>query len=129
MDFYKILKELTNQTNLELSDICVMAVFTTWAQFEEEQTTPEMSYTDIQTEFPRLSLSTIKRSVMRLTANGYIEVIKQPPPKKNKYKVLIDIPKTKEKPIYQKKNSNKIMANDDDIAAYKEVAFKNPYLH
>ena len=125
-----MLKELTEQTNLELSDICVMAVFTTWAQYEAEQTTPEMSYNDIQAEFPRLSLSTIKRSITRLAANGYIEIVHQPKPKKNRYKVLIDIPKVQSKtqPIQFEKNSNKIASSDDYAAEAKRVMTKNPFL-
>lgn len=128
MDFYKILKELTNKTNLELSDICVMAVFTTWAQYEDEQTTPEMSYNDIKTEFPRLSISTIKRSIARLVTNGYIEIIRQQKPKKNRYKVLIPITKPQSKPIIQNKISNKIQSDKSFIDEVKRVITKNPFL-
>lgn len=128
MDFYKILKELTNKTNLELSDICVMAVFTTWAQYEDEQTTPEMSYNDIKTEFPRLSISTIKRSIARLVTNGYIEIIRQQKPKKNRYKVLLEIPKPQSKPILQKRIANKIQSDDSFIEDMTMAITKNPFL-
>lgn len=126
MDFLKILKVLTQANDLELSDICVMAVLTTYAQYDDDQTT-EMSYKEIQDEFKRLSKSTIIRSIKRLAANGYISVSKNGT-QKNTYKVLIDIPKPQEKPIYQKKNSNKLQSEEEYIEEVKRAALANPFL-
>ena len=129
MDFLKIIQELTKASNLHLSDICVMAVLVTYAQYEPEQTI-EISATKIHSEFERLNLRTIKKSLQHLTELHYIETIKQAAPKPNKYKVLIDIPKAQSKPqpIQFKKNSNKIASSDDYAAEAKRVMTKNPFL-
>lgn len=127
MDFLKILKVLTEANDLELSDICVMAVLTTYAQYNKDKSI-EMSYSEINEEFKRLSMSTIKRSIKRLVANGYISITKSQT-QKNIYKILIDIPEIKAKPIYQKKISNKIQSEDDYIAEAKRVALANPFLN
>lgn len=127
MDFLKILKALTAAMDLELSDICVMAVLVTYAQYEENQTI-EMSRSEIKAEFPRLSQSTIKRSISRLEENHYIAVIRSGT-QKNKYKVLIDIPKGQPAPqIKQKKIVNKIQSEADYIAEAKRVMLANPFL-
>ena len=128
MDFLKILKQLTEADNLEFTDICVMAVLVTYGQYAEDQTV-EMSVNDIHEEFKRISIRTIKTCIQRLAANGYIEVIKQPAPKKNRYKVLIPIPEVKAKPTYAKKPSNKIQSEDEYIKEAKRVALANPFLN
>jgi hypothetical protein len=127
MDFLKILKELTAATSLELSDICVMAVLVTYAQYEPEQTI-EISATKIHSEFERLNLRTIKKSLQHLTELHYIETIKQAAPKPNKYKVLIPIPAAQPKQIYQKKNTNKYNADDEYIAEAVQAMRKNPFM-
>ena len=126
MDFLKILKVLTQAKDLELSDICIMAVFVTYAQYEDNQTI-EMSRSEIQAEFPRLSQSTIKRSILRLEANNYIQIIRNST-QKNKYKVLIPIPSAQPKQIYQKKNSNKLKTESDYLAEVTKAALANPFL-
>lgn len=128
MDFLKILKELTAATSLELSDICVMAVLVTYAQYEPEQSV-EMSYSEIKAEFTRLSIITIKRAIKRLQDNHYIE-IKRSGTKKNRYKILIDIPKAQSKPqpIHTKKNPYKQSEQGTTIEEYERIARKNPFM-
>lgn len=127
MDFLKILKALTAAMDLELSDICVMAVLCTYAQFEDNQTI-EMSRAEIKAEFPRLSQSTIKRSISRLEENHYIAVIRSGT-QKNKYRVLIDIPKGQAQPqIKQKKITNKLDSDAEYIAQAVQVMRKNPFM-
>lgn len=124
MDFLKILKTLTAANDLELSDICVMAVLVTYAQYSDDQCI-ELSYTNIHEEFKRLSMPTIKRSVKRLAANGYISITKNAS-KKNRYKVLIDIPKGQPKQIHR---TNKIQSEGDYIEKVKIAALANPFLN
>lgn len=126
MDFLKILKELTAATSLELSDICVMAVLVTYAQYEPEQSIA-MSYSEIQKEFPRLAMRTIIRSVKRLKDNQYIAVTKNGT-QKNIYKVLIPIPAAQPKQIYQKKITNKLDSDADYIAQAVQAMQKNPFM-
>lgn len=127
MDFLKIIQELTKASDLHLSDICVMAVLVTYAQYEPEQTI-EISATKIHSEFERLNLRTIKKSLQHLTELHYIETIKQAAPKPNKYKVLIPIPAAQPKQIYQKKNTNKYNADDEYIAEAVQAMRKNPFM-
>ena len=127
MDFLKILKELTAATSLELSDICVMAVLVTYAQYEPEQSV-EMSYSEIHAEFTRLSIATIKRAIKRLEDNHYIQ-IKRSGTQKNRYKVLIDIPKVQPAPqIKQKKITNKLDSDAEYIAQATQAMRKNPFM-
>lgn len=127
MDFLKILKELTAATSLELSDICVMAVLVTYAQYEPEQSV-EMSYSEIHAEFTRLSITTIKRAIKRLEDNHYIQ-IKRSGTQKNRYKVLIDIPKVQPAPqIKQKKIANKLDSDAEYIAQATQAMRKNPFM-
>lgn len=129
MDFLKILKELTKASNLHLSDICVMAVLVTYAQYEPDQTI-EISATKIHSEFERLNIRTIKKSLQHLTELHYIETIKQEAPKPNKYKVLIDVPKAQAQTIHQKKNPYKQSPEQGTtIEEYKRIATKNPFLN
>lgn len=74
MDFLKILKSMTEADDIGYIDICVMAVLVTYAQYNDDHIV-EMSIPDIQAEFKRLSIKTIKRSIKRLTDNNYIQVI------------------------------------------------------
>ena len=128
MDFLKILKALTAAMDLELSDICVMAVLCTYAQFEDDKTV-ELSVNDIHTEFERLHKRTIQRSLARLSELHYIQTIKQKAPKKNKYKVLIDIPKGQaQPPIHQKKNPYKQSSEQTPIEEYERIIRKNPFM-
>ena len=130
MDFYKILKELTKDQNLEYTDIHVMAVLITFAQYEDNQSV-EMSYKDIHDEFERIPIPTIRDCIRRLINLHYIEK-QQGETQKNKYKVLIPIPKIQAQPseIYQKKNPYKQSHEQGTtIEEYKRVATKNPYLN
>lgn len=128
MDFLKILKALTAAMDLELSDICVMAVLCTYAQFEDDKTV-ELSVNDIHTEFERLHKRTIQRSLARLSELHYIQTIKQKAPKKNKYRVLIDIPKVQaQPPIRQKKNPYKQSSEQTSIEEYKRAVADKPIL-
>ena len=128
MDFLKIIKELTKASSLRLSDICVMAVLVTYAQYEDNKTI-ELSAGQIKKEFERLDIRTIKKSLQHLAELHYIEIIKQAAPKPNKYKVLIDIPKGQPAPqIKQKKIINKIQSEADYIAEAKRVMLANPFL-
>ena len=129
MDFLKILKELTKTSNLRLSDICVMAVLVTYAQYKPEQTI-EISATKIHAEFERLNLKTIKKSLQHLTELHYIETIKQEAPKPNKYKVLIDVPKAQAQTMHQKKNPYK-QSNEQGtmIEEYKRIVNEKPFLN
>lgn len=127
MDFLKIIQELTKASNLHLSDICVMAVLVTYAQYEPEQTI-EISATKIHSEFERLNLRTIKKSLQHLTDLHYIETIKQAAPKPNKYKILIDIPQTQSKPQHQKKNPYKQSEQGTSIEDYERIIRNNPLM-
>jgi len=126
MDFLKILKQLTEADNLTFSDICVMAVLVTYAQYGDDQSV-EMSYSDIHAEFKRIPIVTIRCCIQRLAANGYIQIIRNGT-QKNRYKVLIPIPEIKAKTTYSKKPSNKIASSDDYVAEAKRVMLKNPFL-
>lgn len=126
MDFLKILKILTQDKNLTRTDICVMAVLTTYAQYEEDQSA-ELSYSDIHEAFETIPIRTIQRCVKHLQALQYIQIIRNGT-QKNRYKVLIPIPKIQAKPIYQKKNSNKIQSDDEFIERAKKAALSNPFL-
>lgn len=128
MDFYKILKSLTKDNRLTFGDILVMSVIVTHAQYATDKTI-EISFSEIHAEFERLSDKTIRRSLQRLSELEYIETIKQTAPKPNKYKVLIEVGQVQAKPIYQKKNSNKIQSDDEFIERAKKAAFSNPFLH
>lgn len=126
MDFLKILKELTAATSLELSDICVMAVLVTYAQYEPEQSV-EMSYSEIHAEFTRLSITTIKRAIKRLEDNHYIQ-IERSGTQKNRYKILINIPQTQSKPQHQKKNPYKQSEQGTSIEDYERIIRKHPLM-
>lgn len=127
MDFLKILKELTKDKQLTRSDICVMAVIVTYAQYADGQAV-ELSANDIHEEFETIPIRTIKRCVKHLSELHYIEIIKQAAPKPNKYKVLIPIPATQPKQIYQKKNTNKLNTDDEYIAQALQAMQKNPFM-
>lgn len=114
MDFLKILKSMTEADDIGYSDICVMAVITTYAQYNDDHIV-EMSIPDIQAEFKRLSIKTIKRSIKRLTDNNYIQVI-QTKGQKNKYKVLIPIGQA-DKPIKYRRTA--AASADPDVEKYK----------
>lgn len=115
MDFFKILKLTTNDETLTYSDICVMAVIATYAQYQDDKTV-ELSANDVHAEFPRLSVRTISRAIERLTANKYIEIIKAKGAK-NKYRVLIPID-------YSKPITRKSTKNETDIEKYNVVINK-----
>lgn len=127
MDFLKILKELTKDKQLTRSDICVMAVIVTYAQYADGQAV-ELSANDIHEEFETIPIITIKRCVKHLSELHYIEIIRQPKPQKNIYKVLIPIPAAQPKQIYQKKNTNKYNADDEYIAEAVQAMRKNPFM-
>lgn len=128
MDFLKIIKELTKASSLRLSDICVMAVLVTYAQYEDNKTI-ELSASQIKKEFERLDIRTIKKSLQHLAELHYIEIIKQAAPKPNKYKVLIDIPKGQPAPqIKQKKITNKLDSDAEYIAQAVQAMRKNPFM-
>ena len=127
MDFLKILKELTKDKQLTRSDICVMAVIVTYAQYADEQAV-ELSANDIHEEFETIPIRTIKRCVKHLSELHYIEIIRQPKPQKNIYKVLIPIPAVQAKQIYQKKNTNKLNTDDEYIAQALQAMQKNPFM-
>lgn len=131
MDFFKLLVSLTNDNNLEYTDIHVMSVLVTYAQYAEDHTI-EISANDIHDVFKRIPIRTIRRCLQRLEELHYIEAIKQKPPKKNKYRVLISIPGTTEKPqIHQKTNKYASAASDvgTPISEYQRIATKNPFLN
>lgn len=127
MEFLKILIELTKDKRLTRTDICVMAVIVTYAQYGDDQTV-ELSANDIHERFETIPTRTIQRCIKHLSELNYIEVIHQQKPQKNRYKVLIPIPEIKAKPTYQKKPSNKIASSDDYAAEAKRVMLKNPFL-
>lgn len=126
MDFLKILIELTKDKQLTRTDICIMAVIVTFAQYDADQTI-ELSASDIHEQFETIPIRTIQRCIKHLELLQYIEIIRQPKPQKNKYKVLIPIPKPQSKPIIQKK-SNKIQSDDSYIEELKRAAAQNPFL-
>ena len=126
MEFLKILIELTKDKRLTRTDICVMAVIVTYAQYGDDQTV-ELSANDIHEQFETIPTRTIQWCINHLEKLNYIQVYRQPP-KKNRYKVLIPIPKIQAKPIYQKKNSNKIQTDDEFIERAKKAALSNPFL-
>lgn len=128
MEFFKLLAILLKDKNLTRSDVCVMSVIVTYAQYEENQIT-EMSANDIHEIFETICIKTIRRCIKHLAELNYIEIIKQAAPKKNQYRVLIDIPKGQaQSQIRQKKNSNKITADDEYIANLKRAALQKPFL-
>ena len=120
MDFLKILKTITKDTSLTRTDICVMAVITTYAQYEPDKTI-EMSTAEIHEEFESIPQRTIQRSVKHLAELHYISIIKQAPPKPNKYKVLIDIGQPQAKPWRSKKPKDN---NDFDVSKYAQFINK-----
>ena len=121
MDFFKLLVSLTNDNNLEYTDIHVMSVLVTYAQYAEDKTV-EISANDIHDLFKRIPIRTIRRCLQRLEELHYIEAIKQKPPKKNKYRVLIDIGQTQIKS--NKYTRYKKDISDTDIEEYKSVINK-----
>lgn len=128
MEFFKLLAILLKDKNLTRSDVCVMSVIVTYAQYETNQIT-EMSANDIHEIFETICIKTIRRCIKHLAELHYIEIIKQTAPKKNQYRVLIDIPKGQTQPqIRYKKNSNKITADDDYIEQIKTVVSQTPIL-
>ena len=131
MDFYKLLVTLTNDNNLEYTDIHVMAVLVTLAQYPEqcvEEKTVEISAADIHAAFKRLPVVTVKRCLQRLSDLHYIKTIKQPAPKKNRYRILIDIGQAQTK--YPKKNQYKQSSEQGTtIEDYKRIAEEVPFLN
>lgn len=105
-DFLQILKEMRQHKELNYSDVCVMAVIVTDAQYKKVNTV-ELSIADIQAEFEMLSTMTIRRSLKRLADNKFIEAI-QTKGHKNKYRVLIDMrtQQAKDKPIRKRPASD-----------------------
>lgn len=133
MDFFKLLVSLTNDNNLEYTDIHVMSVLVTYAQYAEDKTI-EISANDIHDVFKRIPIRTIRRCLQRLEELHYIEAIKQKPPKKNKYRVLIQIPgqtAAPDKPKIQQKKNKYAAASDvgTPISEYQRIAAKNPFLN
>lgn len=127
MDFYKLLKELTKASELNLSDICVMSVLVTYAQYADNKTV-EMSANNIKKEFERLNIRTIKKSLQHLTELNYIETIKQPAPKPNKYKILIELGQAQnERPIKHTKK-NIIETDADYLSEVNEAVNANRFL-
>jgi len=114
MDFYKILQEMTEDADVELSDICVMSVLVSYAQYNDEHIVT-FSAREIQEKFKRLSLRTVQRSLQRLIKNGWIRI--EARGQKNTYKVLLYIPPIEDKPIMQKKIQPS--ASDPDVDKYK----------
>lgn len=120
-DFLQILKEMRQHKELNYSDVCVMAVIVTDAQYKKVNTV-ELSIADIQAEFEMLSTMTIRRSLKRLADNKFIEAI-QTKGHKNKYRVLIDMrtqEQTKDKPIIKRSASDL----DKDIDKYNVMINK-----
>lgn len=115
MDEYTIMPtKLYYDTRLEWSDRNIMSVIITKAQYNKNQITDELSYTDIcnyvNNQYTRAA---VIQSMKKLISLKYIEVIKQPPPHKNQYRVLIDIPTSKkirskrtDKPIQQSRHND-----------------------
>ena len=134
MDFFKLLVSLTNDNNLEYTDIHVMSVLVTYAQYAEDKTI-EISVNEIHDLFKRINVRTIMRCLQRLAELHYIEIIKQKPPKKNKYRVLIEIPGqttvVKDKPQIQQKKNKYAAASDigTPISEYQRIAAKKPFLN
>lgn len=128
MEFYKLLAVLLKDKNLTRSDVCVLSVIVTYAQYQENQIA-ELSASDIQEIFETVGLRTIRRCIKHLAELHYIQTIKQKAPKKNKYKVLIDIPKGQaQPPIHQKKNPYKQSSEQTPIEEYERIARKNPFM-
>lgn len=121
MDFFKLLVSLTNDNNLEYTDILVMSVLVTYAQYAEDKTV-EISFNEIHDLFKRIPVRTVRRCLQRLEELHYIEIIKQKPPKKNKYHVLIDIGQTQIKS--NKYTRYKKDISGTDIEEYKSVINK-----
>ena len=136
MDFFKLLVSLTNDNNLEYTDIHIMSVLVTYAQYSEDKTV-EISFNEIHDLFKRIPVRTVRRCLQRLAELHYIEIIKQKPPKKNKYRVLIEIPAqtttvVKDKPQIQQKTNKYAAAASDigtPISEYQRIAAKNPFLN
>ena len=116
MEFYKILQEMTEKSDVELSDICVMSVLVSYAQYTDEHIVT-FSAREIQEKFKRLSLRTVQRSLQRLIKNGWIRI--EARGQKNTYKVLLYIPPIEDKPIMQKKIQPSTSAPDPDVEKYK----------
>ena len=122
MDFYKILKSITADTNLTFGDILVMSVLVTHAQYADNKTV-QLTVKEIHEEFTRLSIANIKRSLNRLSELHYIEIIKQRP-YANKYHVLIDIGQAQSKAQSSKYTKHKKDIPVTDIEEYKSVINK-----
>lgn len=115
MDFYKILQEMTEKAEIELSDICVMSVLVSYAQYDNEQIVT-FSAREIQEKFKRLSLRTVQRSLKRLIDNKWIRIESRG--QKNTYKVLMYIPEPKNE--QKSKPKRKRPASDlDDVMINK----------
>lgn len=128
MEFFKLLAVLLKDKNLTRSDVCVMSVIITYAQYEETKIA-ELSASDIQEIFETVGLRTVRRCIKHLAELHYIEIIKQTAPKKNQYRVLIDIPKAQaQPPIHQKKNPYKQSSEQTPIEEYERIARKNPFM-
>ncbi len=117
MEFYKILQEMTEKSDVELSDICVMSVLVSYAQYTDEHIVT-FSAKEIQEHFKRLSLRTVQRSLKRLIENNWIRIENKG--QKNTYKILLEIPPAENKPIIHKKKKNSY-GNDPEIEKYKEL--------
>lgn len=124
IEFFKLFVSLTADENLEYTDIDVMTVLVTFAQWSTDKTT-ELSHNDIHEIFKRMPVRTIRRALKRLEELHYIECIKQPP-KKSKYRILIDTPKGQPKQIHR---TNKIQSEGDYIEEVKRAALANPFLN
>lgn len=118
MDFLKLLKVLTQDSRLRLSDICVMSVIVTYAQYQPNEPL-QLSVTDILAEFPRLSRRAVSYSLQQLEQLNYIEVLRTPG-QKNRYNVLIDLPEPTSRP---RRNRNE-QQHSSDIDKYKVVINK-----
>lgn len=126
MEFYKLLATILHDKRLTSTDKCIMSILVTHSQFAEDQTV-ELSANEIS-QIAGATARTIQRCIKHLSELNYIEIIRNST-KKNRYKVLIDIPKGQPAPqIKQKKNSNKLQSEDDFIAEAKRVMLANPFL-
>ena len=129
--FLKMPASIIFDNRLAWSDRIVISYLCTYAQHEEEQITLPMSYNDICKELNNeLKRNAVILSIKKLQELNLIEAIKQPHGK-NRYKVLIKIPKSDkgqqeqraDKPIIQKKN-NSAKDPDLDIEKYKVLINK-----
>ena len=126
MDFYKVFKSFSNDERLNFSDILVLSVLVTHAQFTEDQTV-ELSFNEINAEFKRLNRLTIIRCLQRLAELEYIESIKEKG-KKNKYRVLIDVPKAQAQSDKPKHKKNKLESDDNYMQEVQEAMNANRFL-